>query len=232
MIISINQPAYLPWLGYFERIARSDLHVVLDHVQFEKNSFTNRNKIRTSNGEIWLTVPLATKGRFGNLEISRLQFAPNNLWQKKHWDTLCMNYRKAPYFEQYLQSYESLYKTEWDSFMPMLRALLHQHLDDLGIDTRLVYSSEIKPKGTKSDLILNLCERAGATCYLSGALGRDYLDEKIFSRAGISIAYQDYKHPEYRQLQGGFKPCMGILDLIFNEGPHSLSILLHNNTLK
>jgi len=231
MIVSINQPAYLPWLGYFERIARSDLHIVLDHVQFEKNSFTNRNRIRSTNGEIWLTIPLSTKGQFGNLEINGLAFAPNNPWQKKQWDTLCMNYRKAPYFAQYAQAYESLYKTGWTSFMPMIRSFLDRHLKDLGIHTRLVYSSEMKVSGTKSELLLNLCRDMGATCYLSGAMGRDYLDEGIFSRAEISVAYQNYKHPEYRQHHGAFKPYMGILDLIFNEGPHSLSILLNNKNL-
>ena len=230
MIVSINQPAYLPWLGYFERIARSDLHVVLDHVQYEKNSFTNRNRVRTNNGEIWLTVPLSTKGQFGNLEINHLAFATNNPWQKKHWDTLCMNYRKAPYFDEYAQTYESLYKTEWTSFMPMIRSFLAQHLIDLGIHTKLVYSSEMKVCGTKSELLLNLCCDVEASCYLSGAMGRDYLDEGLFSRSGICVTYQEYIHPEYRQHHGGFKPCMGILDLLFNEGPRSLNILLNNNT--
>lgn len=83
MIVSINQPAYLPWLGYFDRIARSDIHVVLDHVQFEKNSFTNRNKIRTKEGSAWLTIPLSTKGKFGNLEIRNLEFASHGGWEKK-----------------------------------------------------------------------------------------------------------------------------------------------------
>jgi len=221
----------LPWLGYFERIALSDLHVVLDHVQFEKNSFTNRNKIRTAAGELWLTVPLSTKGRFGNLEINRLAFAPNNSWQKKHWDTLNQTYKKAPFFRQYASAYEKLYETEWTSFMSMIRAFLEQQLSDLEITTKLVYSSELKTAGTKSDLLLNLCRNTGATQYLSGAMGRGYLDERIFSEAGISVIYQSYKHPEYRQHHGGFKPCMGILDLIFNEGPRSLSILLNNNTV-
>lgn len=229
MIVSINQPAYLPWLGYFERIARSNLHVVLDHVQYEKNSFTNRNKIRTAQGELWLTVPLATKGRFGNLEISGLEFAPNMPWCRKHWDTLRMNYRKAPYFDLYAPAYESLYLAEWTSFMPMVRAFLERHLADLGIVTPIVYSSELKPAGTKSELLLNLCRDAMATQYLSGAMGRDYLDEELFSGAGIRVCYQNYVHPEYRQSHPGFASFMGILDLIFNEGPRSLSILLNTN---
>ena len=227
MIISINQPAYLPWLGYFERIAASDLHIVLDHVQFEKNSFTNRNKARTREGSTWLTVPLATKGHFGDLAIQNLAFAANDPWRKKHWATLRMNYARAPFFAAYAPAYEALYGREWAGFMPMVRAFLEQHLRDLGITTPLRYSSELHVAGAKSELVLNLCRAAGADTYLSGALGRDYLDEASFTAAGLAVRYQDYAHPVYAQVQPGFEPFMGVLDLIFNHGPASLDVL-HN----
>lgn len=226
MIVSINQPAYLPWLGYFERIAVSDLHIVLDHVQFEKNSFTNRNKARTKDGSTWLTVPLATKGKFGDLAIRTLEFAPNDPWARKHWATLKMNYAKAPFFRQYAPVYEALYAQSWTGFMPMCRAFLEQHLRDLRIATTLRYSSEMDVEGAKSELVLNLCRAVGATTYLSGALGRNYLDEAAFTAAGLQVRYQDYAHPTYTQCQPGFEPYMGILDLIFNHGPAARDILL------
>jgi hypothetical protein len=227
MIVSINQPAYLPWLGYFERIARSDVHVVLDHVQFEKNSFTNRNKVRTREGSTWLTVPLATKGTFGQLAIRGLEFAPNDPWQRKHWATLRMNYARAPFFARYAPAYEALYARSWDGFMPMVRALLQQHLSDLEIATPLVFSSELGVGGAKSELVLNLCRATGATTYLSGKMGRDYLDLPAFAAAGIGVAFQDYEHPVYAQTAPGFESAMGVLDLIFNHGPASREILLH-----
>ena len=99
MIISINQPAYLPWLGYFERIERSDIHIVLDHVQFEKNTFVNRNKIRTKDNVIWLTVPLSTKGKFGKLQINNLEIASQINWQRKHWQTIRTCFSRAKYFK-------------------------------------------------------------------------------------------------------------------------------------
>jgi len=99
MIVTIMQPAYLPWLGYFDRIARSDLYVVLDHVQFEKNSFTNRNKLRTSAGWTWLSVPVKTGRRFGRLAIDKLETSPGSNWRRKHWDTIRFNYAKAPFFD-------------------------------------------------------------------------------------------------------------------------------------
>jgi hypothetical protein len=225
MIVSINQPAYLPWLGYFERIAASDLHIVLDHVQFEKNSFTNRNKARTKEDSTWLTVPLATKGRFGDLAIHRLELVPNDPWQKKHWATLRMNYARAPFFKAYAPAYEALYAQTWPGFMPMARAFLSQHLCDLGITTPLRFSSEMGVGGTKSELVLNLCREVGASTYLSGALGRNYLDEASFTGAGLEVRYQDYAHPTYAQCQPGFQPYMGVLDLIFNHGPASLEVL-------
>jgi hypothetical protein len=226
MIVSINQPAYLPWLGYFERIARSDVHIVLDHVQFEKNSFTNRNKVRTREGSAWLTVPLSTKGRFGDLPIQGLAFAPNDPWPKKHWATLRINYARTPFFSYYAPAYETLYHNNWDCFGQMVRAFLDQHLRDLGINTPLLFSSEMGVDGAKSELVLNLCKKAGATTYLSGALGRDYLDESAFTRAGMTVAYQDYAHPIYAQHLPGFEPYMCVLDLLFNHGPNSRNILM------
>ncbi len=226
MIVSINQPAYLPWLGYFERIARSDLHVVLDHVQFEKNSFTNRNKVRTREGSTWLTVPLATKGKFGDLAINTLEFAANDPWQRKHWATLRMNYTRAPFFARYAPAYEAIYARSWSGFMPLVRALLEQHLRDLEIGTPLRFSSEMGVAGTKSELVLNLCQAAGATTYLSGKMGRDYLDSGAFAAAGIGVEFQDYAHPVYAQAAPGFEAALGILDLLFNHGPASRDILL------
>lgn len=231
MIVSINQPAYLPWLGYFERIAASDLHIVLDHVQLGNKSFCNRNKVRTKDDVVWLTVPLATTGRFGKLEIHALEFAPNNPWQKKHWATLRRNYARAPFFKDYAPAYEYLYAQDWPGFGTMLRAFLAQHLRDLAITTPLRFSSEMDVGGAKSERVLNLCREVQATTYLSGALGRHYLNESSFANAGIVVQYQDYTHPTYSQCQPGFAPFMGVLDLLFNHGPGSREILLNRSAV-
>jgi len=231
MVISINQPAYLPWLGYFERIARSDVHVVLDHVQFEKNSFTNRNKIRTKDGTAWLTIPLATKGRYGSLRIQDLEIASDSGWLRKHWASLRMNYSRAPLFAQYAPVYQPIYEVKPASFMLFVQAMLEQHLSDLGIATKLLFSSQIPAFGHKSELVLSICKSLGASVYLSGSQGRGYLDERAFHDSGISLQYQDYNHPEYRQAWPGFESHMGILDLLFNHGKDSLHILMGNRTV-
>src|SRR5207249_4338568 len=135
MIVSINQPAYLPWLGYFHRIAVSDAHVVLDHVQFEKNSFTNRNKVRTREGWCWLTVPVKTAGKFGALPINEVRIANENLWASKHWATLMLNYSKAPFFNQHAEFFEDIYTRRWEKLADLAREITEYMLNAFGIHT-------------------------------------------------------------------------------------------------
>jgi hypothetical protein len=229
VIVSINQPAYLPWLGYFQRIAVSDLHIVLDHVQFEKNSFVNRNKLRTSNGSCWVTIPVKTKGKFLDLPISTLEIADDPRWASKHWSTLKSNYSKAPYFHDHAAFLEEFYRRPWTKLMDVMRELNGYLLNALGITTPLRFSSDLHAEGKKDELVLNLCRAAGASVYLSGALGRGYLREPLFAEAGIRVKYQDYKHPTYSQAYPGFEGYMGALDLLLNCGPKSLEILTSGN---
>ncbi len=226
MIVSINQPAYLPWLGYFHRIQASDLHIVLDHVQFEKNSTTNRNRIRTAQGWSWLTVPLKTKGRFGNLAINEVEIDGERGWPAKHWGTLRQNYAKAPHFAAHARFFEELYARPWARLAGLLEAATGYLLEHaFRIGTPLLRSSGMAVAGRKSELVLNLCRAAGAKVYLSGPLGRDYLDQEAFREAGIEIRYHDYAHPTYAQAYPGFESAMSAVDLLFNHGPDSARIL-------
>jgi hypothetical protein len=226
MIVSINQPAYLPWLGYFHRIAVSNAHVVLDHVQFEKNSFTNRNKIRTREGWLWLTVPLKTAGKFGDLAINQVEIANEKVWALKHWQTMRLNYSKAPYFDPHAAFFEGVYTRPWDKLADLTREMTTYLLDAFGVRTKLYFSSQMKASGKKDELVLNLCRELGATVYLSGALGKNYLREELFSSEKIAVRYDDYSHPTYSQVYPGFEPYMAAIDLLFNAGPASLEIIL------
>jgi len=226
MIVSINQPAYLPWLGYFERIASSDLHIVLDHVQFEKNSMTNRNKVRTLHDWTWLSIPVSSKGKFGNLAINSLATANHSNWQKKHWNTLKGSYAKAPFFKEYSRFLEDLYNKDWELIAPLIEEITKFLLKELEIDTRIINSSSLSPTETKSELILELCKNVGASTYLSGALGKNYLDIQQFERNGIKVKFQDYQHPTYNQIHEGFLPYMSTVDLLFNEGVNSRNIIM------
>lgn len=227
MIVSINQPAYLPWLGYFDRIARSDLHIVFDDVKIERNtstSFTNRNKIRTAQGWAWLTVPIRRLDEPDDEIINRVQVDGSH-WANKHLRSIVQSYSRAPHFAEHRDWLEGFYSRPQSHLAPLLRESTEYLLDALGIGTPLLYSSEMKVDGQKSELVLNLCKSAGASTYLSGPFGRDYLDVASFEAAGIKLKFDDYEHPIYPQLHAGFQPYMSVIDLLFNCGDASLQIL-------
>ena len=229
MIVSINQPAYLPWLGYFDRIQRSDVHVVLDHVQFEKNSFTNRNKIKTKDGVLMLTVPVKTKGLFGALPINTIEVV-NDGWQSKHLKSIQNAYGKAACFKDYAAVLSALYTTPYKCLIDVLTAFNGWFFQELVPDRKIIYSSEMNIRGSKSQLVLNICKELNATTYLSGPFGRDYLDLESFRLSGIQVAFHDYVHPVFQQAYVGFEPYMSIIDLILNHGKEGKKILNNNET--
>ena len=222
MVVSINQPAYLPWLGYFDRIIQSDFHIILDDVQFEKNSVINRNKIVTDKKWSWLTVPVLTKGNFCSLEIDGLKIDNTSKWKKKHYKSLKNNYGKSKYFGEHENWFKNYYDKDWDYLYPLLEASTDYFMDTLEINIPRVRSSELNVKGQKSDYILNLCLEIGASTYLSGPFGRDYLKLNDFEKKGIHVVFHKYKSPKYQQLSSKFQYNMSIVDLIFNEGSSSL----------
>lgn len=222
------QPAYIPWLGYFDRISKSDIHIILDDVAMDKSSktkFTNRNKIRTPNGWSWLTVPLQSVSRSDEKVIYDLKISSDNNWTEKHWKSIRSNYSRSPYYSRYSHFFEKFYGQEWTYLVSMLEESTRYLFQELGIQTQRLKSSELSPQSKKADLILELCTKVGATTYLSGPFGRDYLDEGAFKKAGIELQYHDYDHPRYNQSFDGFEPYMSIVDLLFNHGEKSLEIL-------
>jgi hypothetical protein len=215
MIISIHQPAYLPWLGYFDKIIRSDLFIYLDTVQLEKNSYSYRNKIKTPQGSAWLTIPLKMKGHTSNT-IKDVLIDNSQRWKKKHLKNIFFNYKKSPFFDELYPRIEELYQQDFDFFSDLAYRHLLFWLSELDIDTKIIKSSDLNIDSKKSDLILDLCQHHNADKYLSGALGKDYLDENHFKEKGIKIEYQDYQHPAYQQLNGDFLSHMGVVDFCMN----------------
>ncbi len=224
-LVSISQPAYLPWLGYIERIALSDLHIVLDHVQLEKRSFTARNKIRTPNGWKWLTVPVKTKGRQFDLPINTIEIQNEENWRKDHFQTIHNNYARAPFFSEHKEFFEAYYSKDWDLLSELCKEMMFYLLKTLDIKTPVMFSSDMDSSFSKDELILDLCKQVDCTTYISGPFGRDYLKEEDFSAQGMKIIYHDYTHPEYKQRFEPFEAYMSIIDLLFNCGPESKKIL-------
>jgi hypothetical protein len=227
MRVSISQPAYMPWLGYFSRIAKSDLAIVLDNVMLERSSktrFTNRNKIKTADGWAWLTVPVKTAG-IGQPLICDTKLDIEQNWAKKHYQSIIHSYNRAPYFDANKEWLECFYSQPWTHLSPMIEQCTSHLLESLKIKTPLVHSSKMPVEGRKSELILNLCKYVGATTYISGAFGRNYLNFQDFKESGISIEFDDYVQPSYPQLHGDFQPHMSALDLLLNCGERSCEFL-------
>jgi WbqC-like protein family len=189
-----------------------------------KTRFTNRNKIRTAEGWTWLTVPVKTAG-LGQPLIHNVELDIEQRWSDKHCRSITQSYSRATHFAAHRNWLEDFYSQSWTHLAPMLRTSLLYLLDVIGIETPLLFSSNMEVGGQKSELILNICKQAGATTYLSGPFGRDYLDAEAFEAAGINIEFDDYKHPVYPQMHAGFQPYMSVIDLLFNCGDASLRLL-------
>lgn len=215
-IISIHQPAYLPWLGYLDRIRRSDLFIFLDTVQFQKNSFQNRNKVRTAQGSTWLTVPVQTRDHLGH-KLHELLIDNRQNWRRKHWQTIMQSYARAPHARELFSWLEPFYGIESTYLADFCFDMLKQHVAAFGIVTPLKRARDMPDPGShKSDLVLDLCRSCGAQTYLSGPLGRNYLDLDAFAAAGIAVVFDSFQHPVYPQNYPGFESHMAAIDFLAN----------------
>ena len=228
MILTAHQPVYLPWLGLFHKIALADLFCYFDIVQYQRKDYNNRNKIKTSNGELWLSVPVESKNHL-NKNVSKILIVQGN-WVKKHLKSIELNYKKTPFFKDYFPELQSILINESKNSLGHLNLkLLEYFMECLSIDTQIVKASDYSFDGTGSDLVLDMCVRLGADSYIFGEQGKNYADVKAFKEAEIVVEFQNYIHPVYRQMGRDFLPYMSIIDLLFNEGDKSFDMLMSNN---
>jgi len=228
MVIGILQPGYLPWLGFFEQLARSDVFVVYDDVQYDKHSWRNRNRIKTANGIQWLTVPvrfsLDSKQLVKDVEIDNSQ-----KWRKKHADSLRQSYGKAPFFSEIWPLFAEVYDREWEKLVDLDMHFIERIGRYMGLERKIIKSSTLAVEGGKIDRLLALCQYFGADVFYEGAAGRNYIHEEAFEKGGVKVLFQDYSHPVYNQLHGDFVSYLSIADLLFNCGRESLAILAAAN---
>tara|TARA_A100001015_G_C14984501_1_gene710922 strand:+ start:1211 stop:1933 length:723 start_codon:yes stop_codon:yes gene_type:complete len=228
MKISINQPAYLPWLGYFERIDSSDIHVILNHVQYEKNSYINRNKIYANQKVLWLTIPVSKAlGTLDNNSIKNVVTQNNKKWIRTHLKTIYYNYCKSPFFDQYYPDFKRLLENQINEkcFFNIINSINNLFLKYLNIKTQIIYSNNLGIDSKKSDLVLDICKSQNAKQYLSGENGIDYLNLDDFEKSNINVFFQKYNHPVYNQYRKKFISHLSILDLLFFHGKESLNII-------
>ena len=220
----ILQPGYLPWLGFFDQLIRSDVFVFYDDVQFDKNGWRNRNRIKSPAGPHWLTVPV----RINSLSqrILDTEIDDRQPWARKHLGTIKQFYAKAPYLERHLPELEDLLAgRRWQRLVELDIAAIELFCGWLGIKRRTVRSSELEIGGSQSDRLLKICRHFGARRYLSGNVAQSYLDVELFVRHGIEVEWQNYEHPVYPQQHGQFVPSLSVLDLLLNCGDDSASII-------
>jgi hypothetical protein len=228
MVISVHQPQYIPWLGYFDKIAKSDGFVFLNEVQYKDREFQNRNKIRTKDSWIWLTVPVISKG-LGRQKISEVRIDNSVAWQRKHSQSLKTCYGKAVFFERYFPFFENIYNSNFESLAQLNTEIIKYILGELGLARKFYQDTDLDIQTQKTDRILEICQKLKADTYLSGSGGRQYLEEDKFKVSGVKLGYQEFAHPVYNQQVSSqsksFLPYMSVIDLLFNEGPNSKNIL-------
>jgi hypothetical protein len=218
MIEAGHQPDYIPWLGFFDKIKNCDVFIIEDNIQFERQGFRNRNRIKTSDGVKWLTVPIKHVGN--NVPINEVQI--NNYaerdWAERHWLTIKHNYSRSPYWDKYSTLIEEVYCQRWDLLIDFNMHFIKLIMGLLDIKKPLVYASNLESSGKKCELLISQCKALGADTHLSGSGGLDYIDKGRFEQEGIKLIFQDFKYPVYDQLYGEYEPNLSVIDYLLCTG--------------
>lgn len=225
MKAGVIQSNYIPWRGYFDFIDDVDLFIYLDDTQYTKRDWRNRNRIKTSSGLVWLTVPVIFSRHGDKLNIEDVPIDYSQRWINKHIESIKHAYSKAPFFSHYSDEFFNLLNQKFKYLSELNININNWIMKQLNIDTTIRMSSEYNACGAKTERLIDLLKKVGATTYLSGSAAKAYLDVEKFKEAGIGLEYKTYNYPEYPQQYGKFEPQVTILDLLFNCGEDSRNYL-------
>lgn len=213
MIVTIHQPDFLPWLGFFDRWRQSDLYIVLDDVQFLRRGWHHRDQIKTQAGVAWLTIPIVKKGQYYQL-LRDVKIDNETNWRDKHLKTIELNYKRAPNFSRCYEKFKEIYSLNHLFLIDLNMELLRFIAAELGITTPLKFASGFNVKSTSSQRLIDLVKSVGGDQYMTGSGSRDYLDESLFEKEGIKVLWQQFDHPVYNQLHGEFISMLSSLDFL------------------
>ena len=216
--VAILQSNYIPWKGYFDLINMVDEFILYDDMQYTRRDWRNRNKIKTPNGLLWLSIPVEAKGKYFQ-KINETKISERD-WAKKHWQTIKNNYSKTKYFKEYKDVFEDLYMNCDEEYLSQINYKFIITINKiLGIKTKIRWSSEFKLIDGQTEKLLGICKDCNADIYISGPAAKDYFDEELSKKENIEVEWMDYSgYLEYNQLFPPFEHGVSILDLIFNEG--------------
>lgn len=223
--VAILQSNYIPWKGYFDLINMVDEFILYDDMQYTRRDWRNRNKIKTPNGLLWLTIPVEAKGKYFQ-KINETKVSEKD-WAKKHWQTIKSNYAKTKYFKDYKDIFEELYLNCEEEYLSQINYKFIVAINTiLGISTKIRWSSEFNLVEGQTEKLLGICKDCNADVYISGPAAKDYFDEELSDKENIKVEWMDYSgYPEYTQLFPPFEHGVSILDLIFNEGSNATQFM-------
>ena len=224
MIVGMHQPNYLPWLGFFYKVLRSDVFILTDNCQYISGSYINRTRIKSARGAEWMTIPVYSKGRrFQAIRDAKI-VSPDKSFAEQQ-TTLRLRYGKSRWLDEYWPRLQGVYRRGFEKLGDLNLALIKEVCSILEIKTRIRLASEFPGGGTKTIRLVELCKAVNADTYLSGAGGRNYQEEEVFKAEGIELRYSDFVHPPYEQRFGRFVEGLSVVDLLFNCGPAAREIL-------
>lgn len=218
--MGIHQPNYLPYLGFVDKLRKSDVFIIYDDAQFSKGDFQHRNRIRIYHGWEWLTVPVEKK----HIPIDQIKIK-NNVeisgmnWKEAHFKEIHDNYRKAPYYPKYEKDMQRIYEQQYEMLIDINIKLIEFLMKSFDIDTKIIYSSEFDYSSKSTEKLVELVSAVGGDIYLSGPMGKNYLEHNLFKEKEIQVIFQEFKHPTYQQQCVGFEPNMSAVDALLNVGP-------------
>lgn len=229
MTVLIHQPEYLPYIGFWNRLAKADVFVALDTATYQKHGFMKRNKIKTVKGWQWFGVPLQHESSF--TQVKDLLIDNTRPWREQQFALVEQSYREAPYFSQYFPWFKKVILEPREKMRDLIMEFVVDVSSFLEIKTKIVKASELKAQGKATELLVNICKEVGADTYLAGPGQREgkegYMEPGKFEQAGIKLEAHEFTHPEYKQqfMEQGFLPYMSVVDLLFNEGENSSNII-------
>ena len=226
MIIAGHQSHYLPGMRYFAKIMSVDKFVLVDHVQFVKKEWQNRNMIKTQKGSLWLSVPVIVKGRFDQT-INKVEIDNQKNWGRDHWRSIEFNYRKATYFEEYKDFFKAVYNRKWEKLVDINLEIINFLLKELGIKKEIIMSSTLNLTGKSTDLLVELCKKLGADTYMSGQQSKTYVDLEKIKAANLKHIFIKFNYPTYTQQFGSFLPNISTIDALLNIGGDETRKLLN-----
>lgn len=223
--VSIHAPSYLPWPIFFDKVTNCDIFVFLDDIQYKKNEYQNRNRLRTKEDPIHITIPV--KSSITD-KINEVRIDNSKNWKEKHKKTIEINYKKYPYFNSYWDDLEKIYEKNYDLLIDINLETINFLLKKLKINTKTIFSSELGIRKKGSDRLLEICKSLNAKTYFSGRYGTNFIKEKDFTDNKIQIKFQEYNLCKYQQKYKPFIPDLSTLDVLFNNGEQSKKIIKSN----